>query len=286
MSSLNSLINDFPIKNIRKAKLLKKMEEYPKTIGEMKLLISIYDKLNLFKFYDTSLIINMDSDRLNIIFAILKITNKLYNGYIENSIKNIFCKEINKIVKNKKSEEYEMFIDQYSQDTDYFINEIMKTSYPGLNSIIITNKFIKFITNIFDNSFYREISETLINGDLTDLRFTEMINTFISYTEETISKSYDTMLIFLNNIFDLETPREYIREILNNLGKNINLKKLIMDECYEKNIYVEQKLNSLGKIIECPKDDILINLHNDYINLLKLNRKDNTKNTSTICSSY
>ena len=78
------------IKSIEKADWFKTMDDYPKTLNHMKLFIVIIDKMNVFANINLDNIHEMDAKRLNLIYAILRITNTIFNNYLIKTTESLF----------------------------------------------------------------------------------------------------------------------------------------------------------------------------------------------------
>lgn len=251
LSKLNESdeIDDLQLKNIKQADWFKTMEHYPKTVGQMKLLVSIVDKIGIFDNFDLVKTSEMNSNELNIIYAILRIMNKLFNIYLDYVVKNIFMDSLKDIFICSHLTYYDLFFDQLTQDTYHFVCSMIKLQYPDMNENIIKNKFNDYLKMTFQKTFYKNIIKKLeytiddIFYKENEKLFISIINDFISYTSDTLSETYETMKIFLKKLFDTNCSEEITNEIINALKKHINLKNLFQESCMEIDIYCEQKLD-------------------------------------------
>lgn len=238
------------IKNIKKAKWFCTMEHYPKTIGDLYLLLSIMDKMYIFKNLAINNVIKMNAYRLDIIYAVLRINLKMYNKYLDYAVKKIFCNNFKKIFNNVSSSVKGVLFDQLLQDMDDFVCEIIKTEYPNLDKSSINKKFKIHVTKMLKMPFYNKFltndKKSISNDSLYDTNmqlFTESIDDFITYTKITLTETYDTMKIFIDKIFDNNSSTNTIDEIILALNRHIDIDSLFNESCLELDIYNEQKMN-------------------------------------------
>jgi hypothetical protein len=243
------IINDEQLKNIKEANWFKSMEHYPKTVGHIKLLISIVDKTGIFNKFDLTKTSDMDADKLDVLYAILRIMNKVFNKYLNYVVKKIFIDNLKDIFICSHLTYYDLFFDQLTQDIDHFICSIIKLHYPVMNEDTIRARFADYLKMTFERMFYRNIIKKL-GYDVNDNFYKEnekllssMTQDFIIYTKETLSETYETMKIFLDKIFSNNCSKETTNEIITALKKHINLKNLFKEACMEIDIYCEQKLD-------------------------------------------
>ena len=135
-------IDNTKIKNIESAEWFQTIYHYPKTIGHMKLLISIVDKIGIFDKYDIAKISEMESNKLNIMYAILRIMNKVFNKYSDYVVKKTFRDGLKDIFSCTNLTYYDLFFDQLTQDIDHFVCSIIKSDYPTMNRNVIEFKFV------------------------------------------------------------------------------------------------------------------------------------------------
>lgn len=244
----DNIIDNKQLKNIDTASWFKTMEHYPKTVGHMKLLVSIVDKIGIFNKFDLSKTSNMDANKLNILYAILRIMNKVFNKYLDYVVKIIFRENLKNIFVCSHLTYYDLFFDQLTQDIDHFICLIIKSYYPKMKVSIIKNKLVDYLQITFGKPFYTNIMKKLNynidNGFYKENNtlFISIVQEFIKYTKETLLETYETMKIFLTKIFDDYCSIETMNEIITSLKKHIDLKNLFMEPCMEIDIYCEQKL--------------------------------------------
>lgn len=270
-TNIKKLPDDTVIKNISYATWFRTMDHYPKTIGHMKLLISIVDRTGIFDDFDLSKISNMDENKLNIIYAVLRIMNKVYTSYLDYVVKKIFRDGLTDIFTCTHLTCYDLFFDQLTQDIDHFVCLIVKKDYPNMNEKIIKNKFVDYLRHTFEKLFYKNMIKKLYY-DIDDTFYEEnnelfnaIIREFIYYTKNTLSETYETMKIFLHKIFDHKCSSEMLNEITTALKKHIDLKSLFKENCTEIDVYCEQKLDDEMEWIELSldnEDNIITN--NDY----------------------
>ena len=241
-------MNNIIIKNINKAKWFISMIHYPETIQDMKLLLSIIDKLALFKNYDISKINSMDANKLNVLYAILRITNKIFCEYLDYSVKKIFIDGLKEIFECTDFTYYDLFFDQLTQDIYDFSSWNIETYYLEIDETIIKDNFVNYLQVIFKKSFYTTVIKKL-SYDIDKKFFIEhndffvsLVHDFCEYTKKTLYDTYQTMKIFLDKIFLTKCSTETVNEIIKSLQKHINLKILFMEPCVELEIFYEQKL--------------------------------------------
>jgi len=269
-NNIKESFDDIEIKNINRSSWFRTMEHYPKTVGHMKLLVSIVDKIGIFDKFDLTQTSDMDSNKLNIIYAVLRIMNKVFNGYLDYVVKRIFRDGLKEIFPCTHLSCYDLFFDQLTQDIDHFICSIIKSDYLVMNAKMIKNKFTDYLRFTFDKTFYQNMIKKLSynighnfyvqNEKLLDA----MSQEFMTYTKETLTETYDTMKIFLDKIFDHECSEETLYDIITALKKHIDLKSLFIENCMEIDIYCEQKLDDEMEWFD----------HSIYINHDKLSESD------------
>ncbi|BCS83185.1 putative ORFan, which is homologous to Tupanvirus soda lake [Cotonvirus japonicus] len=232
--------------NISNSQWFKSMDSYPVSMDEMRLLISIMDKTSLFKKYDLSKIKFMSINKLNVLCAILRINNKMINGYINYVVNNIFIDKLKYLSKEK------IFIDQLTQDIDNYVRETIKDNFNMDTNLI--NTFGLFLNATFKKPFYKNFIDKKIEENNSNNNFeikfeisndinNNIINEFTTYTRTNIIEPYETITLFLNCVFDDDYEDELINEIMTSLSKYINLNSIFKENCLEIEIYNEQKLN-------------------------------------------
>ncbi|XWV24968.1 putative ORFan [Tupanvirus deep ocean] len=248
-NSIKETSDDIQIRNISHAIWLKTMEHCPKTVGHMKLLVSIVDRMGIFDKFDLSKTSEMDADKLNILYAVLRITNKVFNKYLDFVVRKIFRDGLQEIFECTHLTYYDLFFDQLSQDIDHFVCLTIKIDYPNISQESVKNKFIEYLRITFKKTFYVNIIKKL-EYDVSDNfyekynnLFTQMAQEFITYTKEFLAETYETMKIFLDKIFEPQCSEEMQNDIINALNEHIDLKALFEENCMEIDIYCEQKLD-------------------------------------------
>ena len=251
------------IRNISQSEWFNSICQHPKTIGEMKLLISIMDRLNIFKNADLNQIAQMDHCRLNILYAILRITNKMFNKYLDYVSKRIFSGILREVFTCNNIGLYDLFFDQLVQDVDHFvcgsIQSILGGDQNSKAKSQIRSDLKSYLLTTFKKPFYQQISKKL-SYDLSDKFFTEnpkiissIVNQYIAYTKDNIYDSYYNMVYFSENVFNKNCSDQVILTIMDTLTKHINLKELLEEPCIELDIYYEQLLH---EHIDSPKNEI------------------------------
>lgn len=261
---------DKKIKYIESASWFKTMEHYPKTVGHVKLLVSIVDKVGIMDRFNLQQMSDMNSDKLNIFYAILRIMNKIFNKYLDYAVKKIFMERFQKIFATKMDlTNNELFFDQLTQDIDHFVCYTTKSYFPNMNETIIKNKFVSYLRTTFNKIFYGNITKKIgiqFNDKFFmkyDPTFTLMINEFVNYSKDVLKETFETMKLFLEKIFSKDCTTQTINDIIKSLEKHIDLKSLFNEECMEIAIYSEQKLddeferseNSLDFLDDEPTND-------------------------------
>lgn len=247
--NIKESFDDTKIKNINQANWFKTMNQFPRTISHMRLLISIVDKIGIFNKYDLIKTSTMDKNKLNIIYAVLRIMNKVFNKYLDHIVKNIFRDGLKELFSCSHLTYYDLFFDQLTQDLDHFACLIIKTHYPKLDEEIIKFKLINYLDTTFKKTFYENIMKKLgyDNSDNFYIQheniFIHMAQDFIKYTRQTLTETYETMKIFLDKIFNPQCSKETVDDIITALKKHIDLKNLFKETCMEIDIYSEQKLD-------------------------------------------
>lgn len=249
------------IKNINKTNWFKTMDYYPKTIEQIKLLISIVDKISIFESFDLDKIIEMESDKLDILYAVIRIMNKVFNRYLDFAVKKIFRNGLKQLFSCTDLTYYDLFFDQLTQDIDNFVCVTIKQHYPIMNALDIKNNFIKYLESIFSKNFYQKLIKKLsydVDNNFykkhNDL-FKKMTQEFISHTNDTLHETYETMKIFLDKIFNPQCSVETINEIISTLKNNMDLKILFEEKSMEISIYIESAISLTQNLCsESPPD--------------------------------
>ena len=257
-------MNDIPIKYIDQALWLKTIEHYPKTVGHTKLLISIVDKMGIFTAFDISTTSEMDTPRLNILYAVLRISNKLYSKYLDHAVKKILVPKLVGIFYenfHKNPSQKQIFIDQFVQDMDHFVSMTVSTCFPMMIPSIIKNKLIEYLKVTFQKDFYKNVMRKMCMHDFYskhDNVFNQIVNDYITYSCKTLDEPYKTMKNFLELIFNINPNyAKPINDIVASLEKHINLTNLFNEHCMELDVYCEQKLHeehTTMHICDCHND--------------------------------
>lgn len=240
-------LDNIKIKYINNAIWFKTLEQCPQTIGHMKLLITAIDKIGIFDKFDLLKMRNMDSKKLDVIYGILRIINKIFNSYLTSSTK-IIIDEIKDMNIFKNSSYNDSLFDQLTQDIDFFISGIIKKEYPTMNIFNVKNSFIEYLKNTFDKYFYRNIFKKT-NNRINERFFTDnddkflcMIEKLAIHTKEILFDKCEMMIDLLAKIFSTDCSIKTLQEIISLLKQN-DLKNLLKENCLEIDIYSEQKLD-------------------------------------------
>jgi len=242
-------LDDIIIKNIDQSDWFRTMDHYPRTIGHVKLLVSIVDKIGIFNKFDLAQTSNMNSNKLNIMYAVLRIMNKVFNKYLDYVVKKIFRDGLKEIFYCTHLTYYDLFFDQLTQDLDHFVCSVIRLDYPNMDAVSIKYKFVMHLQFIFEKAFYQNIIKKLTYNIDSNFYiahnnlFLIMAQEFVKYTKEMLSETYETMKIFLEKIFSPNCSEGTIFEIMAALEKHIDLKNLFKENCMEIDIYCEQKLD-------------------------------------------
>lgn len=271
---LENNMDDKKIKYIDQALWFITMEHYPKTIGQMKLLVSIVDKIGIFDNFDLIQTSEMDAKKLNIIYAILRIMNKIFNKYLDHVVKKIFRTNFKQIFKqnNSKTNHYNLFLEQLTQDMDHFVCFIIKNEYPNMDKNTIKLKLVEYLKSTFQKNFYENIMKKIsckINNSFYtkhDQILSNTVDQFITYMKQNLDEIYGTMIIFLEKVFNKNCKYQTLFDISVSLERHINLKNLFFENCMEIDIYSEQKLDDelensdspLNQNIEDAKEIVLL----------------------------
>jgi len=265
ISDMNNTSNiDHKIKYIGKSTWFQTMEHYPQTISQLSLLVSIVDKAGIFKKYDLALTKNMDGRQLNILYAILRIANNIYNTYSEHSVKKIVDRL--KIVFKSDIEPnnyFDRLIDQLMQDIDHFICITIKNHFYKMEKINLKKDFIRYFQLTLQRTFYTDCLKKInvtINSHFfeTHLKlFTNITKEFISYTNENLFEPYNVLEQWLDKIFSPHCTQTCIKEVTHSIQKSINISDLLTESCMEIDIYSEVKLDEELENSESPTIEIL-----------------------------
>lgn len=196
-----NMFDDTVIKNIDHTKWFKKMEHYPKTITDFKLLLVYIDSFNLLNQYDLSTIIDMDHKALDSIYLILRVSNSIFNKFCDSCIKEIFMDNIKEIFQVFDTNDFLSAQDQFYQDMYYFISNCIKNNNINLDEIHINTQLKNFFNDLFNNIFYHSLFKNLqfreskiafLSGKSTD---------FIKYANINLLGVYKNMKLLCDMIF-------------------------------------------------------------------------------------
>ena len=85
--------------------------------------------MNILSDIDLGQMIDMDACRLNLIYAILRITNSVFNKYLNETtlLLSEYFYQILKICDNHNNQnKYQLIIEQLKQDIDIFLDHVLK----------------------------------------------------------------------------------------------------------------------------------------------------------------
>lgn len=240
---------DIGILHIDSSEWFTNLEYYPKTIEQMLLFISIIDKIGITSKYDILLTYDMSCNKLDVLYAVLRIMNKIFNKYLDFVVRKIFRRNFKRAFACSDLRYHGIFMDQLTQDIDNFVCSTLKQYQLEMDVDVIAFQTIEYLKQIFSKTFYESTLRKLsyrLDDNFYEHNYSLFFNTvkeFINYTEETLSETYDTMKIFLDAIFSYNCTDEMVAEIKTSLGKYIDLKSLFKEKCMELDIYSEQKLD-------------------------------------------
>lgn len=212
----------------------------------------------------------MDENQLNVFYAILRITNKVFNGYLDNVVKKIFCDRLKEIFRCTNINAYDIFFDQMTQDMDHFVCAIVELYYPSFDINTVKTKFINYLRSNFEKNFYKNIFKKLnyqrkkLFNENNDKIFSLIIFEFVKYTNEILNETYSSMELFCFKIFDKKCSSLTVKEITESIQKHIDLNILFQEKCLEIDIYCEQKMNHEDRSI---KEDHIKKSTNSVIKL-------------------
>lgn len=257
---------EYKIKNIKNSNWLMTLSYPPKSIDDIVLLTSIVDKIGIFKNYDLSKTNKMSGDQLNIFYIILRITNKIFNRYLDYIVKKIFIIGLKKIFNSIIIISCDLFFDQLTQDLYHFFNLMINKCYPKINKKHITIKFHNFLILLLEKPFYKEVVGQIGENNVNfihdhKLIFNEMIDELIEYTKNNLDETYESMNFFCSKIFENNCSQETTNNITHALKNHININNLLDEECMEIDVYNEQKLDDI--INNQNKNIFDINIIND-----------------------
>lgn len=239
------------LENIEFTNWFKTLEMYPKTVSEFSLLVKMVDRIGIFHDHDVTPIRCMDAEKLDIIYVVLKITNKIFNNYLSHVVENVFVYNLCEIFKCSDLIYHEMFIEQLTQDVDDFVCTSIQNYFQKSNSPeIIEETLISHLKQIFSQPFYLNIFDKL--GYNCDSHFyeenraviTEIINEYLDYTNTELTETYTTMKYFIDMVFDSDSDPSKIQEIIATLENLIDVHELLTgDSSLEFDAYCEHLSN-------------------------------------------
>jgi hypothetical protein len=233
--NFNTNDNDREIINIREAEWFQTMDYCPSTLNQLKIFIDVMDRMQILKPYNLDLVVVMDRRRLDIIFALLKITNKFFNGYNEQLIRKILKPHLMKIFDIDK---HSILMDQLIQDSESVITNYVTTSYssnlspPGLESILSLH-----LKQVLEGDFYKKAFVTY------PISITDMVSDIVSYTIKSMKDIYITIHVFLSDVFSDDTEENRIDQLIGLILNNMNFEKILYDDCADIDMYNECYLN-------------------------------------------
>lgn len=248
---MKKISDNIYIKNINNSKWFTTLGLYPRTIGHIKILVSIFDRIGIFNDFDLTTLSDMEADRLDIIYAILRITNRIFTIYLDHVIKKIYIPHMKEIFVCTDFPFYDAFIDQLSQDIDHFIGSIVYCS-SEIEETDVKNKFVNYLNLIFKDKFYETIIKKLpyrideIFYKKNDSTFVYISKKFVKYTFSSLIIPHQEIKIFLQKTFDQQCSSETMKEIILIIKNSVNIKKLLSEPCLEIDIYNEHMLNDLS----------------------------------------
>jgi len=245
---------------------------YPRTVEQMKLLVSVIDGVGIMDPYDIFAVEHMQSNKLNILYAVLRIMNKVSNGCLDYVVEKIFICGLKDLFNCSDLTAYDLFFDQLTQDFHYFVPHLIKLHYKAYGdhsarnttASTIKEKFENYLRTTFKKPFYVKLMKKLrynIKNNFYEENnqfFLNIAQDFLNYTEKYLSETYETMNMFLEKIFDQKCSNKTIEDIVETFNKHINLSNLFEENCSEIDIYSEYKLND---------DDANVNDANDVNDL-------------------
>lgn len=262
INGINITLDNINIKNIKRTTWFRTLELYPKTIAHMKLLIDSVDRVGIFNKYNIRKMDKMSGKRLDMIYAILRICNKIFTDYL-NNITNYISVSIKNLIDMENLYD-NCLLDQLNQDIDFFISNTIGENYPVLtmNAVSIRILFEDYLKKTFNKNFYRKLfKKNKINDKFyvnNEAKFVYLVDKLVKSTKEILVHNLDRMVDFLDKIFDLECPSKTIKEICICL-ENFDLKNLFEEHCLELDIYSEYKLDF----------EFQLNQHNTFNNSSK-----------------
>jgi len=232
--NFNTNNNDREIINIHEAEWFQTMDYCPSTLNHMKIFIDIVDRMQILKPYNLDLMVVMDRRRLDIIFALLKITNKFFNGYNEQLIRKILKPHFIKIFDIDK---HSILMDQLIQDSESVITDYVSTSYPNLSTSGLESILSLHLKQTLEGDFYKK---ALVAYPIS---ITNMVSDVITYTIKSMKDIHVTIHVFLSDVFSEDTEENRIDQLIGLILNNMNFEKILYDDCADIDMYNECYLN-------------------------------------------
>lgn len=220
---------------------------YPQNISQLKVLIRLIDKVKLFNIYDLETLTTASGPKLDIVYASLRIMNKVFGNYLEEVVENIFLPVLEDVFPCTDLIAHPLFMEQLRQDTDDFVCQTLHLiTTSKFNKYFVQEQFWKHLKKIFNGNFYQDLINKLeykIEENFQschNAEINEMIDEFMSYTESTIMETYLTIKIFLDTVFDDRSDdSDAENKIMASLQNIIDLENLFSESSTEIDIYCE-----------------------------------------------
>jgi hypothetical protein len=233
------------IEHIDQAKWLKSINYYPKKIGQLRHFIYMLDKLNLFggmQDKEYRAISSMGGDRLDAIYAVLRIGQKTFDEFLEIIIK-FFLDYVKKIFKPSSDPNYDIFLEQLVQDFDYLIANIIREYYPHLDEEVLRQKMIEHFALAFQKKFYTKAMKGLKYRKNAfvhdDIRLAVLVRQILQLDRKHLYPIYQSLVQIVCQIFE-DTNIEEIQWQLSHMGVH----KFLTETCTELEIFSEERLNA------------------------------------------
>lgn len=227
------------IRHMNETIWFRQIDQYPKTVENMELLIYIVDKMGIFENFNMKCTEKMDANRLDLIYTILRITNREFEITVNKIVNKIFIPGLENIF-----EISDTYLDQIIQDMDNFVCIILKKYYHKLETKFVLKKLLEYFNEIFKNRFYKKMAHPIDNNFYTKNHHIlhKISNEFVLTSKKKLDKLHHVMNLFLKKIFNPKTPYMVIAEINFTIQNNFDIRNLFEEECMEINIYCEQKM--------------------------------------------
>lgn len=246
--------NTYFIKQIDRTIWMKTLPQYPQSFGHIQLLFSVFDKMDLFRPFPVKSLINMDAVRLDITYAILRISNNIANYYIEFIVKNVFLEKLYNTMNLPLNKYHDRLIDQLIQDISDFVNETIRLNVNEYNIYVL---FCEHLSSIFTKPFYSiifgKLSHTINNmwyvhnKDALD----SIVTYFIWIKDNPLANINYKYVKYIDKAFDVNTSQDQIDAIFAMLKKKIELSDIMNNNCMEIDVYAEKILeDSIENTIE------------------------------------